>query len=104
MSSCTALLGNGDGSFQPFVPYVTNAGPQSIKASDLNGDGKLDFIVADSVSQDLSVLLGNGDGTFQPQVFFAVSHGTGSLAVGTSTAMVFLTSARRTGATTWDPG
>ena len=35
--------------------------------ADVNGDLKLDIIVANTFSDDVSVLLGNGDGTFQPQ-------------------------------------
>jgi hypothetical protein len=32
----------------------------------LNGDGKLDLVVANETGNDVSVLLGNGDGTFLP--------------------------------------
>jgi len=35
--------------------------------ADVNGDLKLDIIVVNTFSDDVSVLLGNGDGTFQPQ-------------------------------------
>jgi hypothetical protein len=67
----SVLLGNGDGTFQPAVAYNTG-GSQSfaVQAADMNGDGKLDLVVANSCSTDcstgsISVLLGNGDGTFQ---------------------------------------
>jgi hypothetical protein len=72
------LLGNGDGTFQPAVTYNTGAyGADSVAVADLNGDGKLDVVVAglcarydymqsECVSDGtLGVLLGNGDGTFQ---------------------------------------
>jgi hypothetical protein len=64
------LLGNGDGTFQPAVNYNT-AGPDpwSVALADLNGDKKLDLVVANrgssTVPGSVSVLLGNGDGTFQ---------------------------------------
>ena len=40
---------------------------------DFNGDGKLDLVVANELSNNVSILLGNGDGTFQA----AVSYGAG---------------------------
>jgi Bacterial Ig-like domain (group 3)/FG-GAP-like repeat len=67
------LLGNGDGTFRAAQLYETgacNAG--QIAVADVNGDGKLDLLVADGciTSDDCShgavgVLLGNGDGTLQ---------------------------------------
>jgi hypothetical protein len=48
----------------------------------MNGDGKLDVVVADTPSLDISVLLGNGDGTFQQQMFFAVADNTATFAIG----------------------
>jgi hypothetical protein len=69
------LLGNGDGTFQPAVNFNSGGGyPSSVALADLNGDGKLDLIVANECSPGecayslVSVLLGNGDGTFQPPV------------------------------------
>ena len=39
--------------------------------SDLNGDGKLDFVIEGSgTGAPIGVLLGNGDGTFQPPQFY----------------------------------
>jgi len=71
------LLGNGDGTFQKPVTY--NIGvesyPLSVAIADLTGDGKLDLVVANSVTDYISVLLGNGDGTFKP----AVSYDSGGL-------------------------
>jgi hypothetical protein len=66
------LLGNGDGTFQPPLIYGSGAcGAYSVVASDLNGDGKPDLLIANQSSVcggprgAVSVLLGNGDGTFQ---------------------------------------
>src|SRR5947207_194009 len=45
--------------------YAAGAGPYSVAAGDLNGDGKLDVAVAHFMTNNVTVLLGNGDGTFQ---------------------------------------
>ena len=65
------LLGKGDGTFQPAVNYTAGRAPGSVAVADLNNDGKLDLIVANSVDDSVSILLGNGDGTFQPAMNFA---------------------------------
>ncbi|PYX05020.1 MAG: hypothetical protein DMG88_22825 [Acidobacteria bacterium] len=68
------LLGNGDGTFQTAVTY--NSGgllAEGITVADVNGDNKLDLIVANNCLDTdcpnsggaLGVLLGNGDGTFE---------------------------------------
>ena len=71
------LLGNGDGSFQPAVNYSTGgAYPWAVALADLNGDKKLDLVVANrgtsTIHGTVSVLLGNGDGTFQPARAFGL--------------------------------
>ena len=58
------LLGNGDGTFQPAVRYTLGGfGATSVALADVNGDGKLDLLVA--TGSAVGVLLGNGDGTFR---------------------------------------
>ena len=83
-SSCShalvnVLLGNGDGTFQAAVTHGTgalSANAVAVAVADLNGDGKPDLIVTNTVSTfGLSVLLGNGDGSFKP----AVTHNFGGL-------------------------
>ena len=78
------LLGNGDGTFQTAVPYPSGAfGAASVAVADINGDSKLDLLVANCSGSksdcsggggSIGVLLGNGDGTFQT----AVTYGSGS--------------------------
>src|ERR1700737_312725 len=62
-SAVNVLLGNGDGSFQTFVPYLLHfpdsfTGPIGIAIRDLNGDGKADLAVT-PLYATLQVLLGN---------------------------------------------
>jgi hypothetical protein len=75
------MLGNGDGTFQPVVPY-SSGGPalDAIAVADVNRDGKRDIVVTAS-NNDVLVLLGNGDGTFQTSVGYGTSGGLGSLAI-----------------------
>ncbi len=70
-----ALLGNGDGTFQPAVTSIGLYLPASTVAGDFNGDGKLDLVIAanagTTVSYAVFLLLGNGNGTFQaPTIAF----------------------------------
>jgi hypothetical protein len=43
---------------------------------DVNGDGKLDLILTDSLHNAVVIMLGNGDGTFQSPKSFTVGNGT----------------------------
>ncbi|HKS75232.1 MAG TPA: VCBS repeat-containing protein [Terriglobales bacterium] len=73
--SVGVLLGNGNGTFQPAVAYLSGGnGTRAVSVSDLNRDGKVDVLTA-SCGPDAcapgfpggtaGVLLGNGDGTLQ---------------------------------------
>jgi VCBS repeat protein/Big-like domain-containing protein/FG-GAP repeat protein len=78
--SVSVLLGNGDGTFQPAVNYAAGFYPVAVTAGDLNGDRKLDLVVAGGGG--VSVLLGNGDGTFQAAVSFMAGIYPVSVSVG----------------------
>ncbi len=56
--------------------------PWSIAASDLNGDGPLDLVVADYAANEISVLQGKGDGTFQNPVSYPVGTNPHGIALG----------------------
>jgi uncharacterized protein (DUF2141 family) len=79
----TVRTGNGDGTFAG-GSYVFGTGgmfPSAPATADVNGDGKLDLIVANCSNGcqtgigTVGVLLGNGDATFQT----AVTYGTGGV-------------------------
>ena len=47
LGNVAVLLGNGDGTFQTAVPYHRGGyGASSVAMADVNGDGKLDLVVA----------------------------------------------------------
>jgi hypothetical protein len=87
------LLGNGDGSFKAAETYDSGGvAPRGITAADVNGDGKLDLLVANGGSEQSGggngnavLLLGNGDGTFQTanivESFSPAAMGLASVAV-----------------------
>ncbi len=76
--SIGVLLGNGDGTFVSGATYDSGGWfPFEVMLADVNGDGKLDIVVANSGQDELGggsvgILLGNGDGTFQPVVTHSV--------------------------------
>jgi len=90
-------LNNGDGTFKANVNYPVGLIAETpLVLADLNGDGNLDVIVANSdvttarsappgsacVQGCVTVLLGNGDGTFQSAVTYTAQPAVLYLAVG----------------------
>ncbi len=65
--SVTILLGKGDCSFTKGVniPTGNNSVPFGVAVGDLNLDGKIDLITANSGNDTVGIALGNGDGSFQ---------------------------------------
>jgi Calx-beta domain/FG-GAP-like repeat len=81
--SLSVLLGNGDGTFQTRVSYLTSGNSTgSVTVGDFNGDDVPDLVVLNYWSSNGSVLLGNGDGTFQAALNFAAGREPISVAVG----------------------
>jgi hypothetical protein len=76
-NTVSVLLGSSTspGSFSPATTVgFVDAGPVSISAADLNGDGKTDLVTANSRAHDISILLGNGDDTFKTPMNIAVGN------------------------------
>src|ERR1019366_9409491 len=80
-SSATALTVTAvaSGTFVSAAPYLANGVGTWVAVGDFNGDGKADFVVANS---GVSVWLGNGDGTFQAPVNSASGASPIALATG----------------------
>jgi hypothetical protein len=95
-------LGDGNGQFYQGQRYITGNTSQFPAIADFNGDGKLDFAIADSYYKIVDVYLGNGDGTFPKtatqytdqyggsQVAVADVNGDGKLDLVTSGLSVLL--------------
>jgi hypothetical protein len=74
-NNLNVLLGNGDGTFQPFVSYPAGLQPTAVVVGDFNGDGKSDLAVANNGNGYITILQGNGDGTFPIQSGYFVPMG-----------------------------
>jgi type II/III secretion system protein/VCBS repeat protein len=64
----SVLLGNGDGTFTeaPGSPFAVGKQPSAVVIADFNGDGNLDFAVANKGDNSISVFQGDGTGVFTP--------------------------------------
>jgi len=77
----SVTLGNGDGTFQPYLIYPADSNSIVIRTADFNEDGHLDLVMR--CFKTVCILLGNGDGTFGPPATFGpITPEGGSLQIG----------------------
>ena len=64
----SVLLGDGRGHFSsaPGSPFACGKSPNDIAVADMNGDGNLDLVIANTGTPYISILLGDGKGGFRP--------------------------------------
>jgi hypothetical protein len=79
----SVLLGNGDGSFQPYKLLGSSQGPTWIATGDFNNDGIPDLAVTTG-ADTVDISLGNGDGTFQKYTSVSIGNGTNPQSVAVS--------------------
>ncbi|CAF0779959.1 unnamed protein product [Adineta steineri] len=67
------IFGSGYGTFLYDVTYSTgnDSQPCSVSVADLNNDNQLDFVVANSGINTISIFLSNGTGTFSNQITYS---------------------------------
>jgi FG-GAP-like repeat len=64
----SVLLGDGKGHFAPAPgsPFPCGKNPNDIAIADMNGDGNLDLVLANTGTPFITILLGDGKGGFSP--------------------------------------
>jgi len=76
-----AVLGNGNGTFQPPVAFETGDQTSSFAVGNLDHDGNPDIVYSRADANRVGTLMGNGDGTFIPGPSFDMKR-AGTLALG----------------------
>jgi hypothetical protein len=76
----SVLIGYGDGTFAPGVPYDAGLDPCSVTVVDLDGDGRRDLATSDRAGDQVGVFWGSGDGTFATMVGFPTGASPHSVA------------------------
>ena len=72
------FLGCGDGSFTSQITYSSTpqSRPYSLATNDINNDGHLDIVVANSGTNNIDIFLGNGNTSFISQTTYSISPGS----------------------------
>jgi len=84
-ATLSIFYGKGDGTFQTAVGFDSGGAlVDGVAIADIDGDGKPDITVSNTISKSVGVLLGNGNGSFQLPVVFPSGTQTFSYSVAIS--------------------
>lgn len=72
---------DGTGKFASRTAYAVGSRPRAVVAADVDGDGAVDLVAANSLSDTISVLENQGAGAFAPQLTAAVGRNPYSVVV-----------------------
>jgi hypothetical protein len=77
------FLNFGNGIFTIQKTYSTGSGsrPYGIAVGDLNGDGRLDIVVSNTLANNIGVFLGYGTGNLSSQMTFSTGNGSFPLSI-----------------------
>jgi hypothetical protein len=73
------LTNKGNGTFTLSQTLTVGNSPNSVAAADVNGDGKVDLISANSGTNTLTVLTNNGSGIFKSNATYVVGISVGGV-------------------------
>jgi hypothetical protein len=85
-SAVASCVPTARGAFEEIEVASAGFAPEESIVADLDQDGLLDLIVADTTGDGIHVLRGQGDGTFAPPVSFPVGEGPRAIALGDANA------------------
>ncbi len=89
-NSFSSLLGNGDGTFQPYTGYLVDPNATSILGlalADVNSDGRIDVVTTDLPDDVVEVLLQAGNANFSPSSLTFPNTNVGVTSAGMMTTL-----------------
>ena len=90
-NSVGVMPGNGDGTFGGSVNYKIGNGPTALAASDVSGDGKVDLLVGNFGSGDVTVLINQSPAGVLSASPTSLAFGNGQVGSTSSSKIVTLT-------------
>jgi hypothetical protein len=77
------LLGLGNGTFRTQMIYSLgiDSHPQYVITGDINKDGQIDIVAANSMNDSISVIMGYGNGTFAVRTMYSTGDGSYPVAI-----------------------
>ncbi|MFA6469759.1 MAG: FG-GAP-like repeat-containing protein, partial [Bacteroidota bacterium] len=81
-NSISIFSNNGSGTFAAKVDYIAGTAPYGVVAVDVDGDGDIDVVTANTTGDSISVFLNTGSGTFAAKADYACGNDPRSITAG----------------------